>query len=101
MVKKNLPRDQHREGFYIRRDATSNLNMELFFDVLRYNFSIEQVDDAVRIVSIIWRVGNHDDRCSFLVELGQQLHHFFAIRGIKITGRLIGEDHLGFCYYRT
>lgn len=49
--------------------AMTNLlsDMELFFNVLGHDFTIEEVDDAVSVISVIRRVSYHDDGCSFLV----------------------------------
>src|SRR5690606_37919841 len=47
------------------------LNMKMFFDVFGHDFTIEKVDDAVRVVGIVRRVGNHDNRGPLFVQLRQ------------------------------
>ena len=39
-------------------------------------------------------VGYHDDGCSLGVQFLQQVHHLFAILGVEVAGRLVGEDQL-------
>ncbi len=37
----------------LNQNTVCLLNVEMLFDVLRNNFTVEQVDDTVRIVSIV------------------------------------------------
>ena len=42
---------------------------------VRYDMSIEEMDDAVGHLSVVGIVGHHDDGGTVLVELGEQSHH--------------------------
>ncbi len=68
--------DQTANGIAIR---PCTLDMEMFLNVFGHNFSIEQVDDPVRVVSVIRRVRYHDDGSSLFVQLGKKLHHLFTV----------------------
>lgn len=37
-----------------------------------------------------------DDRCAFVVELGEEVHDFFALVSMEIAGGFVGEDQAGF-----
>ena len=56
-------------------DHVNALNVEVFSD----DFTIEQVHDAVRETGVVRRVRYHDDGRSFVVELVEQFHYFFAV----------------------
>src|SRR5690349_20497995 len=77
------------------------LNMELLHDVLCYNLSVEEIDDTVRIVSVVRRVRYHDDGSAFLVQLGKKFHYFFTICRVKVTRRFIGQDYFRFGHNGT
>ena len=59
-----------------------------------HDLSVEEVDDAVGKACVVLRVSNHDDRCTLIVQLGQQLNHFETVFRVEITCRLVGEDQL-------
>jgi len=45
-------------------------------------------------------VGDHDDGGAALVEIGQQLHHLVAVRGVQVAGGLVRQDQLGTAHHR-
>ena len=51
--------------------------------------------DAARVIGVRRRVRDHDDGRAFLVELAQHPHHFFAVGGVEVAGRFVGQDQLG------
>jgi len=69
----------HREGKHMRLLARAvaliclpletHLNMELLLNIFSNYLPIEQVNNTMGIVGIIWRVRYHNDRCSFFIKL--------------------------------
>src|SRR5688500_14061234 len=72
--------------------------MEVFLDVFSNNFSVEQINDPVRVVGVVRRVSHHDDRRAFFIQLGKKFHYLFTIGGVQVTSRFIGKDHARFGY---
>src|SRR3954454_5991070 len=56
---------------------------------------VEHVDDPAREVGMRRRVGDHDHRRALLIELAEHPHHLFAMSGVEVARRLIGQDQLG------
>ena len=48
----------------------------------------------MRLLSIMFVVGDHDNRGTFLVQFGEQMHHLCPILGIEVTRWLVGKDQL-------
>ena len=67
----------------------------------RDDLPVEEVDDAVGKAGIVLRVRYHDYRRPFLVQLGEELHHFRAVLRVQVTGRLVGKDNLRSGDYRA
>ena len=61
---------------------------------LCHHLSVEQVDDAGSKAGVVLAVRNHDDRCSFLIQLVEEVHYFLSVFTVQVTGRFIGEDQL-------
>ena len=59
------------------------------------NLTIKEVDDALGIASIALGVGHHQDGSAFLVQLGEQLHHFQTVLRVEVTCRLVSQNQLG------
>ena len=59
------------------------------------------MNHPVGIRGIMLGVGHHDNGCSLLVQLGQQVHDFRPVFGIEVSGRLVGKDQLGPCHDGT
>src|SRR5439155_17281711 len=57
--------------------------------------AIFQLNDAASVRGIRFRVGHLNDGSSLLIELAEQLHDLLRLAGMKITRRLIGQNHLG------
>ena len=53
--------------------------------------SVEEVYDALCHRCVFLRVGNHDDGCAFGIEFAEQVHHFLAVLGVEVSGRLVGQ----------
>ena len=47
------------------------------------------------IFGMFMAMRDHDDGGAGFVEFGQKLHHLFAIGGVEVAGRLVGQDQLG------
>ena len=69
----------HCESFFFR--------FALFNDA-----AVEQMDTAIRVSRISLVVSNHADSRALLMKLAQQFHYCFAVCGIEISSRLIGEQ---------
>ena len=78
----------HRESF---------LSRFFFLDDL----AIKEVDAAIGVRGVPLVVGDHADCRALAVQLTQQIHHGFAIRGIQITGWLVGEEYKRIARYRS
>ena len=58
----------------------------------RYDAAVEQVDHPVGEARVVFGMCYHNNGGPFFVQFGQELHHFGAVLGVQITGRLISED---------
>jgi hypothetical protein len=56
--------------------------------------TVFELDDPVTVGGVFLRVCNLDDGRAAFVQLLEELHDLFALRGVKIARRLIGEDEL-------
>ena len=65
---------------------------ETFFGKAPDNLTVEEIDDALSITCITLRVSHHHDGSTFLVQLGEQLHHFETVFRVEVTSRLVSED---------
>ena len=54
--------------------------------------AVEQIDRAVRVIRMRRRVGDHHDGGALVVQGAQKFHHFLAVHGIQVAGRLVGQD---------
>ena len=54
--------------------------------------AVQEVDNVCAVGGILFRVGHLDDRHSFVVLLFEEFHDLFALPGVEVTGRLIGEE---------
>ena len=43
----------------------------------------------------------HNDGGSFLVQFGQQIHHFGSVLRVEVTGRFVGQNQFGIRDYGT
>ncbi len=68
---------------------------------LRDHLAVEQMDLPVRMRGEARIVCHHADRCAFAVQVRKQSHHGFAVLGIKIAGRLVGQKYAGRACQRT
>ena len=50
------------------------------------DFAVEKIYNSVSLFCIGSRVGNHDDRCSFLVQFSKEFHHFFPQAFLRAKG---------------
>ena len=63
--------------------------------VLGNHFSVKQVHFTLRMFGEARIVGHHADGRAFAVEVGEQVHDGFAVFGIKVAGRLVGQQDGG------
>ena len=56
---------------------------------------VHHADDAAGLTGILFGVRHHDYRGTVGIEFLQQGHHFVAIGGVEVTGRLVGQDDFG------
>src|SRR5512146_3476544 len=68
---------------------------------LLHHASVEQLDRAIGMGGVARGVRHHADRGAAAVQLAQQLHHRFAVRGVEIPGRLVGEQDRRVSGYRA
>src|SRR6266550_3743164 len=54
--------------------------------------TVFQAHDPVAIGSIGFRVGDLNDRSTFIVQFLEQLHDFLALARVKIPGRFVGKN---------
>src|SRR6185369_7277093 len=54
--------------------------------------SVEEVDGTVRVRRVPWIVRDHADGGAAAMQLAEQFHHRFAVRGVEVTRRLVGEE---------
>ena len=66
-----------------------------------HHLTIEEVYDALGITGIAFRVSHHNDCCSFLVQLSEQLHHLYAVLRVEVTGGLIGKNQFRIHHHGT
>jgi len=68
----------------------------MIFAILSYldDLAVEEVNGAVAPFGVSGGVGHHYNGRPLLVEVLQQGHNLFSMRGIQVTGWLIGEDDL-------
>ena len=53
------------------------------------------MEDTVSVGGVFFRVGDLNDSGAGFVEFFEELHDFFALRGVKIAGGLVGQDEFG------
>ena len=70
---------------------TSNIFIPLQL-YLSNDLTVRKVDDALGIGSVALRMGHHDDGGTLVVQLTEQFHHLATVLGVKVAGRLIGQD---------
>ena len=57
--------------------------------------AVEQMNDAATVGCVFLRVRGLDDRSAFAVELSKDLHDLFALFGIQVSRRLVGQYECG------
>src|SRR5215471_5801999 len=57
--------------------------------------SVLKLDDSVPVGSVLFRVSNLNYRCALLVQPGEKVHYLLALAGVQVSGRLVGQNHLG------
>src|SRR5260370_24658065 len=62
--------------------------------VVCHNPPVLQLNNAIPIGGISLRVCDLDDRCTGVIQFFEELHDLFALCGMEIPSRLIGEDQL-------
>ncbi len=62
--------------------------------VVSHNPAVLQLNNAIPMGGISLRVCDLDDCCSGIIQFFEELHDLFALRGMEIPSRLIGEDQL-------
>src|SRR6266404_2884702 len=59
------------------------------------------LDDAVAVGGVALGVGDLKDGGATLVEALEELHDLFALRGVQVSGGLVGENELGILNHRA
>src|SRR2546430_7700042 len=57
--------------------------------------AVGQVDEAISVCRVRFRMGHLDDRRTLVVQALEELHDLLALGGVQVPGRLIGQDQLG------
>ena len=68
--------------------------------VLTDHPTIAQLHDAVPVGRIFFGVRDLNDGRSLFIQFLEKLHDLFALRGMEIARRLVGEEKLGSLNYR-
>jgi len=56
--------------------------------------AVRQLNDAIAVGGILFGVGDLDDGGAGIVQSLEELHDLFALNGVEVAGRLIGEKEL-------
>src|SRR4051794_12021770 len=59
--------------------------------------TVFQIYDAIAVACIHFRMRDLNDRRAFIVETFEHVHNLFALRRMKIAGRLIRENDPRIC----
>src|SRR5882672_6439739 len=63
--------------------------------------AVFQLDDAVAVGGVALGVGDLKDGGAAFVEALEELHDFFALRGVQVPSGLVGENELGILNHRA
>src|SRR5690349_24389854 len=63
--------------------------------------AVAQLDDAIAVRRILFRVRDLNDRRAFVIQLLEQLHDLTTLTRVQIAGGLVGENDFWFCNDRT
>src|SRR6266850_1499267 len=63
--------------------------------------TIFKPQDPVAIRGIRFGMGYLDDSCAFVVKALEHVHDLFALTGMQISGRLVGQDDPRLGHYRA
>src|SRR5438552_18919585 len=69
--------------------------------VVSHNPTVLQLDNPAPVRSVSLRVRDLDDRRASVIQPLEKLHDLFALRGMQISSRLVGEDQLRAKYHRA
>ncbi len=82
-----------RQGWGARRRASSNgswwASPSGDFGLLFNDAAIEEMDRPVGVLGVTGIVGHDANRGPPAMELAEEIHHRFAVRGVEVTGRLV------------
>ena len=51
--------------------------------------------------SIVLGVSHHHHGSTFLIQFGEEVHHFLTVLRVEVTGRFVGKDKLRIGYHGT
>src|SRR5438045_3400562 len=54
--------------------------------------TVAQLDDAIAVAGVFFRVRDLNDGRAFGIQFLKELHDLFALTGVEIAGRLIGQN---------
>ena len=57
--------------------------------------AVFELNNPMAVSGVSLRVRNLDDASSSFVQLSEKLHDFFTLRGMQVTGGLVGKNQLG------
>src|ERR1700688_1227345 len=63
--------------------------------------AVLELDDAMAEGGVALGVRDLNDGCAAFVQALKELHDFFALRGMQVTGGLVGENELGILNHRA
>src|SRR6267142_3822904 len=64
-----------------------------------YHPAVFELDDAVAVGGVALGVGDLKDGGAAFVEALEELHDFFALRGVQVPSGLVGKNELGILNY--
>src|SRR5437773_12333943 len=78
----------------VRSRGLCSANWRAGRGVVSHNPSVLQLDNTAPIGGVSFRVRDLDDGCAGVIQPLEKLHDLFALCGVQIPSRLVGQDQL-------
>jgi len=78
-----------------QHDSSLRFCFELLQLVFRNDFSVEQMHFALGMAGKARIVRDHADRRSLAMQIGEQMHHRFAVLRVQVARGLVGQQDRG------
>src|SRR5437899_8047480 len=63
--------------------------------------AVFELDDAIAEGGVAFGMGDLNDGRAAFIEALEELHDFFALRGVQVSGGPVGENELGILNHRA